>query len=151
MSPGTPYVDPTDLVVGGVYKLRSRNLLFGVWDGSQFIGMREKLGSRFLFGEAPNTYAQRGTVTDASLVTKVPEGMDLSERGGTQCQNCRKPAAFKEWTFEESQSLIADGEYAGRGRWICSCEDWRDSRPAAMPNTALTEFMERVESLSDMA
>jgi len=151
VSPGTPYVDPTSLVVGGVYKIRSRNLLYGVWDGSQFVGLREKLGSTFLFGEAPNTYNQRGTVTDAALIGKVPEGMSLSERAESRCQTCGQPAEFKEWTEPERACLTEEGEWAGRGRWICSCENWRDSRPAAMPNTALTEFMERIEALNGMA
>lgn len=42
-----------DLEVGSVYKLRSRNLAFGVWTGSAFIGIRHKLGAEFLDEEYP--------------------------------------------------------------------------------------------------
>lgn len=34
-----------------IYKLFSRNLGFGIWDGEAFIGIREKFGEHFLFGE----------------------------------------------------------------------------------------------------
>lgn len=42
-----------DLEHGRIYKLRSRNLVVGVWDekAQGFIGLREKFGSRYLFTE----------------------------------------------------------------------------------------------------
>ena len=44
------------LIAGNLYKIRSRNLPYGVYDGQgRFIGIREKAGSLDLFTEYGNT------------------------------------------------------------------------------------------------
>lgn len=44
-----------ELVRGAIYRIRSRNLGFGVWNGEGFIGIREKFGTEFLDIEYLNT------------------------------------------------------------------------------------------------
>lgn len=41
-------LDENDLEVGGIYRLKARNMICGVWNGLTFIGIREKFGQRFL-------------------------------------------------------------------------------------------------------
>ncbi len=65
-----------DLEPGGVYIIRSRNLVLAVFDGTDwrgFIGIREKFGAHFLFTEYQSV-SQVG-----EKVAQVPEGMDISE------------------------------------------------------------------------
>lgn len=67
-----------DLIKGGIYEVRSRNLSLAVYDGKGgFIGIREKFGDRYLFTE----YLSRecggeptgcDTVRPLELVGEVP-------------------------------------------------------------------------------
>jgi hypothetical protein len=46
------YIKLEDCIKGNVYKIRSRNLTLGVFDGEMgFIGIRTKFGDRYLFTE----------------------------------------------------------------------------------------------------
>ena len=66
---------------GFVYKIHSRNLGVGVFDGSRgFIGIREKFGSRYLFTElhwdASETY---GTVKPFEELCELPKDIEAVE------------------------------------------------------------------------
>lgn len=78
-----------ELEVRGVYVLRSRNLRVGVWTGAGFIGIREKLGSRYLFTEYPNT---------ARAIVRIDEELDeriqLRESYEPYCFWCGWPVDF---------------------------------------------------------
>jgi hypothetical protein len=58
---------PEDLIKNRVYKIESRNLSFGVWDGEQnFVGIRTKFNDRFLDEEVHYDLDDHyGTVSDA--------------------------------------------------------------------------------------
>jgi hypothetical protein len=81
------------LVPGRVYKLESRNLSYGVWDGkSGFIGIRLKFHSRFLDTELHWDCPDYGTVEDA-----VDTGIDAPEAVRT---NPKALFAFLDRDFE---------------------------------------------------
>lgn len=65
---------------GGLYKISSRNLSFGVFDGNGgFIGIREKFGDEYLFTEYHwDTGAPYGTVHPLELLEMCPLS-DISE------------------------------------------------------------------------
>ena len=65
-------------VKGGIYRIHSRNLRFGVYDGNGgFIGVREKFGSRYLFTEYHYDHDQHGTVTPLKRTGRIPDGMEV--------------------------------------------------------------------------
>jgi hypothetical protein len=80
-----------NLEVGKVYRLRSRNLLVGVFTGDRFIGIREKFGDRYLDAEYP--YDNGGTATAKEELGSI-ENIPLKISLGSQCQNCGKPAKW---------------------------------------------------------
>jgi len=45
------YIKKPDLIVRGIYKLKARNLVTGVWDGKAFLGSRSKFDSTFVDSE----------------------------------------------------------------------------------------------------
>lgn len=75
--------DMSELENGRVYRIRSRNLMVGVWraETKGFIGIRRKFGSEYLFEEYHHDNGPPfGTATvETALDVVVPEGMELSE------------------------------------------------------------------------
>lgn len=70
-----------DLTEGHLYKIRSRNLSSGVYDGKGgFTGIRQKFGSRYLFTEYDwDNGPPFGTVVVKEDLGPVPEGIEISE------------------------------------------------------------------------
>lgn len=77
---------------GVIYRLHSRNLTLGVYDGNTgFIGIREKFGSRYLFTEYHyDSGPPFGTVTPLAEVDIVPKEIELVE-GHSICRICEEP------------------------------------------------------------
>jgi hypothetical protein len=101
------YLSLAECVKGHVYKIRSRNLRIGVFNGTTgFIGIRTKWGSRYLFTEYHwDTGPPYGTVhplEDMGVV--VPEGIELREQTDTFDVKSGRPVGF--------DRPVADG---GRG------------------------------------
>lgn len=69
------------MTTGHLYRIRSRNLPYGVYDGrGGFIGIREKFGSLYLFTEIDyDLGAPYGTVTVLEDLGPVPEGVEPVE------------------------------------------------------------------------
>ena len=92
--------------IGMAYKLNSRNLAVGVYDGSEgFIGIREKFGRRYLFSEYHWDQGPLfGTACPLEEIEPCPE--PLSEEN----------EALFEWLaptfFHELRSLRIDGNTA---------------------------------------
>lgn len=73
-----PFIPRALCVVRYIYALNSRNLDCGVWDGTSFIGWREKFGSTFLTGESHwDDGAPHGTAKPLELIGIVPEAVPL--------------------------------------------------------------------------
>lgn len=82
-------VEPDKLVVRGVYRLRGRNLTVGVWNGTTWIGLREKFGEVGLdASEVPYR-----TCWPLELIEMLPEYIEASD-GESLCQYCRTPTEF---------------------------------------------------------
>lgn len=65
-----------DLIVRRVYLVQARNLLQAVWNGKDFLGIREKFGSRFIDGcEIP--YGTCFPLEDMGI--DVPENIPVEE------------------------------------------------------------------------
>lgn len=68
-----------DLVPRGIYRVYSRNLVVGVWDGTDdpcgFVGIRRKFNEEFLFTEYHwEDGPPYGTVKPTDLLGVVPDG-----------------------------------------------------------------------------
>lgn len=75
------FIDDSELVDRRVYQIRSRNLVIGAWSASEsgFVGIREKLGSRYLFTEYARSHG--GTArAETDLGFDIPEQIPLRER-----------------------------------------------------------------------
>src|SRR5713226_2195652 len=81
-----------------VYRIRSRNLRLGVYDGQGgFIGIREKGGYRYLFREFDASVKDwgGGTVMYVSeAVAELPPGIELQEILGTMDSVTGRPVGF---------------------------------------------------------
>lgn len=77
----TPRNEKFKLTRGHLYRIRSRNLPYGVYDGrGGFIGIREKFGALYLFTELDyDLGAPYGTVTVKEDLGPVPEGIEPAE------------------------------------------------------------------------
>lgn len=111
------------LIKGRLYKIHSRNLSFGVWDGDKgFIGIRTKFGSRFLFTELHWDVDQNyGTVSHAiDTGLDVPNNIEIIDRGGTVDNKTNKPVFYNKdksgWSWE------VNGEI-DKSIWPCSREN----------------------------
>ena len=73
-----------------IYKVNSRNLLYGVYDGNEgFLGIRQKFDYKFLFTEYHyDQGAPHGTVRPIEPVEVLPDWIDLKHSLGTICRNC---------------------------------------------------------------
>lgn len=78
-----------EMIPRGVYRLRGRNLDIGVWDGENWIGVREKFGDEFLDrSEVPGR-----TCTAESFVGMLPDEIE-TVTGWSKCQECETPTDF---------------------------------------------------------
>ena len=69
-----------DMIIGGIYRISSRNLSVGAWDGTGFIGIRIKFGSSFLFKEFHyDDGAPYGTVRPSELIDMVSADIEIVE------------------------------------------------------------------------
>ena len=87
-------IPKSELVEGGIYRIRSRNLNLGVYDGQGgMIGIREKFGSHFLSTEyLAEDGGAYGTVRVLEKIGDLPEGVPIKARLGSRCSNCNGKA-----------------------------------------------------------
>jgi hypothetical protein len=131
-------IQKSELKERGIYRIRSRNLDFGVYDGNEgFIGIRQKFDSRYLFTEYLSrswggTKIPFDTVTALEQVGSVDESIALKEVLGSVCESCGKRAW---WTGPP-----------GPAPWACenNCDDVRSYAKA---NRELFAVMDEAEKL----
>ena len=128
-----PYISIADCKFGWVYRVRSRNLAFGVFDSSDsgFVGIREK-GRRYLFTEYHwDTGIPFGTVKPDIAVETCPIA-DLRDYIGSFCSVCGLELEF--------QGTV------GSGRWLHQgVSDCKLPNPHARLNQALFDYLEALE------
>ena len=118
---------------GGLYRIRSRNLSFGVFDGNGgFVGIREKFGSEYLFTEYHwDTGAPFGTVKPVELLEMCPLS-DIRESIGVVDAVTQRPVAF--------DKPVMDG---GRGWYFMDTDEASLAiSPRTIENEALFDYLE---------
>jgi mono/diheme cytochrome c family protein len=84
----TSEIDWDALEVGRLYRLRSRNLIAGVWNGLDFVGLRDKFG---IILDAAET---RQTVREVEPTEHVvPRHIGL-QLGHSRCATCHRPTTY---------------------------------------------------------
>lgn len=132
-----------ELAKGGVYKLQSRNLTVGVYDGNEgFIGIREKFGDEYLFTEylcreQGGTKIPLDTVRVLGQIGRVSEFNPLCEYYGLVCKNCGKGA------WKDEGGTYPTNEHCGGG-----CPDGARSVYVTM-NQLLFDVLRGMELASD--
>jgi len=127
---------------GTVYRLQSRNLECGVWNGEDgFIGIRTKFGLRFLDMEIHWGLSKTfGTAQALETMGTIPESISLNISLGTECGNCHKPVNYVKRPAEQK---------GASGEWLHDDDDSpncsvpfqnskaRKASPVVIPNDAL--------------
>lgn len=126
---------------GRVYRLQSRNLESGVWNGKDgFVGIRTKFGQRFLDMEIHWDLSETiGTAQALEVLGTIPESISLDISLGTECGHCHKPVNYVKPLAEQKG---ASGEWLhDDGSPNCSVPVLNDkdckASPVAIPNDAL--------------
>lgn len=121
-----------------IYRIKSRNLRFGVYDGQGgFIGIREKFSDRYLFTEYHwDQGPPHGTVySQVDLGIDLPPDIPLEKSLGMVDQKTNRPIDFDKPIFEGGRGwFFMDTNEASAGIF-----------PMDVPNKALFEFLEQIE------
>jgi hypothetical protein len=124
-------------VRGHAYRLHSRNLAAGVFDGKTgFMGIREKFGSRYLFTEYhTDTGAPYGTARPVADLGAAPAGIQIVESLGEIDHRNGRPIAF--------DRPVAAG---GRGWYYTDTgEPDQEIEPRGLSNKRLFDWLEALE------
>lgn len=133
----------SECLKGRVYRLHSRNLELGVFDGETgFIGIRTKFDSRYLFSEYHyDTGPPHGTASPLEDLGAVPEGIELKEYEPSTDQRNGRPVAFdrpvsqggRGWYYLDTGEC--DQEIRAGSRTYRPLFDYLESlEPAEVPN-----------------
>lgn len=122
----------SECIMGRVYKIGSRNLSYGVYDGNEgFIGIRKKFGRRYLFTEYHwDQGPPFGTVhSQADTGIDIPEDIEVAITLGDVDEKTLRPVYYHEqtWFFKDSNEASQDIE------------------PVDVPNDALFAFLEKIQ------
>lgn len=115
------YIKLADCKRGYLYRINSRNLSLGVYDGNEgFIGIRTKFGDRYLFTEFHYDQGPPyGTVFPIEEIEPVPNEIEIKDCGEIVDRDTRRKVKFdrpvriggKGWYFsdtgEASESIYA--------------------------------------------
>lgn len=115
------FIEIGALTLGAIYRLRARNIVFGVYLGEgRFAGIRNKFGNRFLDVEHEwTTSTHYGTARAVEQVGALDPVVPLKTELGTECEKCKRPAVFIKgatagnWGHEDGTELCMvqeDGE-----------------------------------------
>lgn len=122
---------------GHAYRLHSRNLAAGVFDGKTgFLGIREKMGRRYIFCEYHwDTGAPFGTAQPLADLGTIPADIPIVEILDTVDRRNGRPVAF--------DRPVASG---GRG-WYYPDTGAADQQiePHGLPNQRLFDWLEALE------
>jgi len=134
---------------GRVYRLRSRNLECGVWNGkNSFIGIRTKFGLRFLDMEIHWGLSKTfGTALALETMGTILESISLNISLGTECGNCHKSLNYIKLHAEQKG---ASGEWLhDDGSPNCSVPFENNkilkASPVVIPNDALFAELQKYD------
>ena len=106
----TEYLPRESCIKGHLYRIHSRNLSTGVFDGiSGFIGIREKFGSRYLFREYHwDNGPPFGTVKPQEDLGAIPEGIPLCEHLEHEADDLWAERDGEKWVPVARRDLFPD-------------------------------------------
>lgn len=137
------YIPVTECIKRKVYRIDSRNLSYGVYDGKYgFIGIRSKFGIRYLFTEYHHDqgppYGTVKPLEDLNIV--LPDEIELSEFLGSVDKHTGKDIFYTE------KPIGVETSYGDGWGWAF-VEDGKFSKdiyPIAINNDPLENFMEKI-------
>ena len=132
------YISLDECQKGGLYKINSRNLSFGVFDGNGgFVGIREKFSNLYLFTEYHwDTGAPYGTVHPKELL-EICSLSDIRERTGIYDGFTKRPVEF--------DKPVKDG---GKGWYFVDTGEASEKiSPHSEENKALFKYLEEKEKV----
>lgn len=131
-----------------LYRIRSRNLGFGVYRASTggFIGLREKFDAIFLFEEYHHDNGPPyGTVTPKMELVRLPDHIELKE-GSSVCGKCGKPVAYVNWPEGGYREITmkSGGTISVMGEWqhLPPTSPCKKIDPVHRENKALHEWID---------
>jgi hypothetical protein len=134
---------------GRVYRLQSRNLECGVWNGKDaFIGIRTKFGLRFLDMEIHWGLSKTfGTAQALESLGTISESISLDSSLGTECGNCHK---LVNYVKRHTEHQGASGDWLhddGSPNCGISVENDKTCKvsPVMIPNDALCAELRKYE------
>jgi len=121
------FIQIESLAPGAIYRLRARNIVFGVYLGEgRFAGIRNKFGNRFLDIEQEwTTSTHYGTARAVEQVGALDPAIPLKTNLGTQCEKCHRGMHFDEarketpeggWRHDEDDAPCCRIEDEGKER-----------------------------------
>lgn len=143
------YIPLTECQPGHVYKIMSRNLGHGVYDGAGgFIGIREKFGSQYLFTEYHwDQGPPFGTVHPETDLGPLPEDLTVAETLRMYDEVTGRTIA---WDFD----IDRGDDVLPRSGWYRYCDgdkepmpQWPEGKQARLPNTALFDYLMQYEGV----
>lgn len=135
------YIALTECKDRFLYRLRSRNLGFGVFNKKQngFVGVREKFGARYLATEYHyDTGAPFGTAQPLEELEEMPAGLEAVEMlEGTVDGETNRVVAF-------DKTVVAEGKW---GWYFIDTGEYSEKiRAYAISNKRLKEWLESIET-----
>lgn len=134
---------------GRVYRLQSRNLECGAWNGKDgFVGIRTKFGGRFLDMEIHWDLSETfGTAQASEPLGDIPKSISLDISLGTKCGNCHKPVNYVRRHAEQKGT---SGEWLhDDGSPNCSVpvqgDKARKASPVAIPSDVLFAELQKYD------
>lgn len=147
------YIPLDKCIKRGIYRIRSRNLSIGLFDGEKgFIGIRTKFGDRYLFTEYHHdSGAPFGTVHPIKLIGELPPEIEVSETIGdlwVKLANGNKKFGYRAVTRRD----LAKGElpHGGRQGFVDTYVDSgerlpSDEYPFLRQNEALFKYLDAIK------
>lgn len=134
------YIPMAECEKGFLYRIHSRNLRFGVYDGNEgFIGIREKFGSLYLFTEYHwDQGPPYGTVRPLECLDKIPDNIELKTSLGVA-----DTITGRLMVFDKPKSKGGRGWYFVDNGEVPS-EDQKYN-PVSISNDVLFEWLNRKE------
>lgn len=136
----------SDCVVRTVYRLASRNLTCGVFDGQLgFIGIREKFGDKYLFKEYHwDGGPPYGTARPYEILGSIPGDIALAESLGTCDHKTRRSVAFDR--TETEFEMYPGGPKKMKGWYYQDTGEFSKSiMPVTIPNLSLFLYLQSME------
>jgi len=135
------YIPLIECKKGYLYRINSRNLSFGVYDGKGgFIGIREKFGGHYLFTEFHwDQGPPYGTVRPVQEIEKIPENIEVKEGLGTVDSATNRQIHWEDekesWVYDDTNETFSPMTGKRKG-FACG-----------VSNDVLFEYLKKVEQI----